>query len=284
MSFQVSITRRWLLSLSLLCGPAALAGAKDAAAPPWSLRPVVRPAVPTALTRSPNPIDGFTAAEHQTKGLKPVGPADRLTLLRRVYLDLVGIPPSPEEQDAFVRDASPGAYEKVVDRLLASRQHGVRYARHWLDVLRYADVDEGMPAEGGIYLWRDWVIRALNDDLPYDQFVRVQLTGYRPTARVEVSPFGTRERLEPRADDLFALGFLVRGHVGGDPRAPKELAIAAADTVSTAFMGLTVGCAKCHNHMYDPISRRDFYALKALFDPLAISTRSIPRETSTPAR
>ena len=116
--------------------------------------------------------------------------ADKRTLLRRVYLDLIGIPPTPAEQDAFLQDESPDAYEKVVDRLLASEQHGVRYARHWLDVLRYADVDERMIAAPGIHLWRDWVINALNDDLPYDQFVRAQLTGYRSTERTQMSATG----------------------------------------------------------------------------------------------
>ncbi len=237
---------------------------------PWSLEPVVCPAVPAGVTRSLNPIDAFMAATYKAKGLKPVGPADKRTLLRRLYLDLVGIPPTPAEQDAFLHDYSPDAYEKLVDRLLASDQHGVRYARHWLDVLRYADVDEAMTAAPGIYLWRDWVINALNADLPYDQFVRVQLTGYRTNARIEVTALGTRNRLEPRPDDLYALGFLARGHVGGDPQNPKELSLAAAETVSTAFMGLTAGCAKCHDHMYDPISQRDFYAMKALFDPLVL--------------
>jgi hypothetical protein len=202
--------------------------------------------------------------------LKPVGRADKRTLLRRVYLDLIGIPPAPAEQETFLQDSSPDAYEKVVDQLLANAQHGVRYARHWLDVLRYADVDEAMLAAPGIYLWRDWVINALNNDLSYDQFVRVQLTGYRPTARTEVSPLGTRHRVEPRPDDLYALGFLARGHINGDPNNPKELALAAAETVSSAFMGLTAGCAKCHDHMYDPIKQRDFYAMKALFDPLVL--------------
>ena len=156
------------------------------------MKPVVRPDVPTGLTGSPNPIDAFIAEGYAAKGLKPVGPADRRTLLRRVSLDLTGLPPTLAEQDAFLQDRSPDAYEKVVDRLLASEQHGVRYGRHWLDVLRYADVDETMIAAPGIYLWRDWVIRALNDDVPYDQFVRAQLTGYRSATRTRISATGNR--------------------------------------------------------------------------------------------
>jgi hypothetical protein len=255
--------------LLILLTPLALPAADDDKPRPWALRPVVRPAVPEGPGRSPNPIDGFIQAQYKAHGLTPVGPADRRTLLRRVYLDLVGLPPSPAEQDAFLRDRSPDAYDKVVDRLLASEQHGVRYARHWLDVLRYADKDEGMPAAPGIHLWRDWVIRALNDDLPYDQFVRAQLTGQRSAVRNRISAVGMLERVEPRPDDLFALGFLARGAAEASPDS-QELAIQAVETVSTAFMGLTVGCAKCHDHMYDPISQRDFYAMKALFDPLVL--------------
>ena len=147
------------------------------------------------------------AATYKAKGLHPSGPADKLTLLRRVYLDLIGLPPSPEEQEAFVKDDSPDAYEKVVDRLLASEQHGVRLARKWLDVLRYADVDERMTAAGGIQYWRDWVIYALNSDMPYDDFVRAQLTGYRTMERTQISATGVRSKSEPRPDDMFALGF-----------------------------------------------------------------------------
>ncbi len=237
---------------------------------PWALKPVVRPEPPAGLTQSTNPIDAFVAAEYQARGLKPGAPADKPALLRRLYLDLVGIPPSPAEQEAFFQDAAPDAYEKVVDRLLAGEQHAVRYARHWLDVLRYADVDEHMIAAPGIYLWRDWVINALNEDLPYDQFVRAQLTGYRSAIRTKMYATGHRVRMEPRLDDLFALGFLARGAVIRDGTDASELSLAAVDTISSAFMGMTVGCAKCHDHMYDPIKQRDYYAMKALFDPLVV--------------
>ncbi|HZZ71065.1 MAG TPA: DUF1553 domain-containing protein [Pirellulales bacterium] len=270
----------------------------------WVLKPVVRPAVPSANAAVPasketvppanaavppvnaavppingtvptrrtaqNPIDAFVAAEYERLGLQPAPLADKRTLLRRVYLDLIGIPPTPAQQQAFVDDASADAYEKVVDRLLASEQHGVRYARHWLDVLRYADSDERMVAAPGLYLWRDWVINALNDNIPYDQFVRAQLTGRRSATRTQLTATGVRVPIEPRPDDQFALGFLARGQVIRDGKDGSELAITAVETVSTAFMGLTVGCAKCHDHMYDPISKRDFYSMKALFDPLVL--------------
>jgi hypothetical protein len=266
-----ALTVRWMACLAVLLLLSCLSSAAtdDAATTLWALRPVVRPEVPTGLTTSPNPIDAFLAAGYQAKGLVAVGPADKRTLLRRVYLDLIGLPPTPAEQDVFLQDPSPNAYETVVDRLLASAQHGVRYGRHWLDVLRYADVDEQMTAAAGIHLWRDWVLGALNSDLPYDQFVRAQLTGYRSRTRTRMSSTGFRSRMEPRPDDQFALGFLARGDVTRDKNG-GELPIAAVETVSTAFMGLTVGCAKCHDHMYDPITQRDFYAMKALFDPLVV--------------
>ncbi len=177
----------------------------------WAMKPVEQPDVPTGVTKSANPIDAFVAAGYQSRGLTPVGRVDRPALLRRVYLDLIGIPPTPAEQEAFLNDATPGSYERVVDRLLASEQHGVRDARRWLDVMRYADADERMIAAPGIYLWREWVINALNDDLPYDQFVRTQLTGYRDAERTQMSATGNRSKAEPRPDDLFALGFLARG-------------------------------------------------------------------------
>src|SRR4051812_13796301 len=120
----------------------------------WSLQPVRHPEMPAGLTPSKNPIDVFVAEKYKEKGLQPVGRADKATLLRRVSYDLTGLPPTPAEQAAFLADQSPDAYDKVVDRLLADEQHGVRWARHWLDVLRYTDADDGMPAASGIYLWR----------------------------------------------------------------------------------------------------------------------------------
>ena len=244
----------------------------------WSLKPVVRPAVPAAPAGT-NPIDAFVQALYVAKKVTPVGPSDQRTLLRRVYLDLIGIPPTPAEQNAYLNDKSPDAYEKLIDRLLASEQYGVRYGRHWLDVLRYADAEERMYAAPGIHYWRDWVVNAVNSDVPYDQFVRAQLTGYRTTERTTMQNVGRRTPLERRPDDLFALGFLARGAVNRDSKDLGELQISAVETVSTAFMGMTVGCAKCHDHMFDPIRQKDFYAMKALFDPLVIKKQTL----ATPA-
>ena len=239
----------------------------------WSLQPVTRSAAPVGVTASTNPIDAFIAADYKAKGLLAAGKADKATLLRRVYFDLIGIPPTIAEQDAFLADSSPDAYEKVVDRLLANEQHGVRWSRHWLDVLRYADLDglDGsvMPASNGIYLWRDWVIQALNRDMPYDQFVRAQITGNRYASETSTNDFGHRSRSEGSVEDSFALGFLARSAV---TRADKDqdVAFSAVETISTAFMGMTVGCAKCHDHKFDPITQKDFYAMKAIFDPLVL--------------
>jgi hypothetical protein len=264
----VTVSRRTIYVAFLLCLLSSHAQAADGPkASLWALEPLDKSDLPSGVSAA-NPIDAFVAAQWQAKKLKPVGRADKEALLRRVYFDLIGLPPTPAEQAEFLADSSADAYEKVVDRLLANPQHGVRYGRHWLDLLRYADADERMVAAPGIHLWRDWVISALNDDVPYDQFVRAQLTGYRSTTRTQMSATGVRSRKDPRPDDLFALGFLARGALGRDSQASDELAIAAVETVSTAFMGLTVGCAKCHDHFYDPISQADFYSMKALFDPL----------------
>ncbi len=158
-----------------------------------------------------------------------------------------------------------------MDRLLADDQYGVRWARHWLDVLRYADLDglDGsvMPAASGIYLWRDWMISALNHDLPYDDFVRAQILGNRSKQHTIMTATGHRVKAESNPEDQFALGFLARGAVTRE-NADQDLSLSAVETVSSAFMGMTVACAKCHDHKFDPIKQKDFYAMKALFDPL----------------
>jgi hypothetical protein len=235
----------------------------------WSLKPPVRPGIPQSVCSSPNPIDAFLAEAHRQKDLSPLGPADKLTWLRRVSFDLIGLPPSVEEQEAFLRDESSEAADNVVERLLASEQHGVQYGRHWLDVLRYADRDETMPAASGIHLWRDWVISALNQDLPYDEFVRAQICGNRAARRRTISAVGHLTPVEPRPEDRFALGFLARGATSRI-NADQQLALSAVETISSAFLGMTVGCAKCHDHFYDPVTQTDFYSMKALFDPLVL--------------
>jgi hypothetical protein len=244
--------RLCLALLALLPAASPLSAQKP---PLWSQKPVQRPVIDDA-TR--NPIDVLLSRTHARKGLRPAPRAANATLLRRLHLDLTGLPPTPAEVDAFLADNDPNAYEKAVDRLLADPQHGVRYARHWLDVLAYADVDENMLAEKSIYLWRDWMIRALNRDIPYDQFVRAHIAG----------------DLSPRGDDFFATAFLSRAV--RNPNDPNEdLATEAVEKVSSAFMAMTTACAKCHDHMYDPILQRDYYGMKALFDPLVPEKRNL---------
>lgn len=248
----------------------------------WSLQPVTKPAVPAGVTTSANPIDAFVAATYKEKGLHPSAKADKLTLLRRVYFDLIGIPPTVAEQEAFLQDQSPDAYEKVVDKLLANEQHGVRWARHWLDVLRYADLDglDGsvMPAAGSVYLWREWVIGALNQDLPYDGFVRAQILGNRYKPEIATATSGRRNKVEGPVADTFALGFLARAAVNRTDK-DRDIPFSAVETVSTAFMGMTVGCAKCHDHKFDPITQKDFYAMKAIFDPLVLKNTMLATPT-----
>ncbi|MFN8006653.1 MAG: DUF1549 domain-containing protein [Terriglobia bacterium] len=163
----------------------------------WAYRPVVKPPIPSV--KHPelvfNPIDAFVVAEYEKKGLVPQEVTDKATLLRRLSYDLLGLPPTPQDLAYFLFDPSPESYAKLANRLLDNEQHGVNYAGHWLDVLRYADVDEHMPAQSGIYRWREWVIHSLNRDLPYDQFVKAQLMG---------------DLMEDPAA-LFATGFLARG-------------------------------------------------------------------------
>ena len=266
----------WLLLSATLAAPAKDQIKKEDL---WSLKPIVRPAIPQDFTTSPNPIDAFVAVACREKGLSLAAPADKLTWLRRVSLDLIGLPPTVKEQEAFLADASAGAIETVVDRLLGSDQHGVRYGRHWLDVLRYADLDESMPAAAGIHWWRDWVISAVNDDLPYDAFARAQILGNRAAQRRIISAAGHLTPVEPRPEDLFASGFLARGATS-KANSDQQLALSAVETISITFLGMTVGCAKCHDHFYDPIKQTDFYAMKALFDPLVL--RRV--ELATPAQ
>ncbi len=235
----------------------------------WSLKPIQRPAIPSEASPSDNPIDDFLAVSNRQLDLKPTPPANKATWLRRVTLDLTGLAPTLEEQDAFLKDDSAAASETVVDRLLRSDQHGVRYGRHWMDVLRYTDMDEHMPAAPGIHYWRDWIIQSINHDVPADEFARAQILGNRARNRKNISAAGHLTAVEPRPEDMFALGFLARG-AAIRANSDHQLAFSAVETISTAFLGMTMGCAKCHDHFYDPIRQKDYYSMKALFDPLAL--------------
>ncbi len=225
----------------------------------WAFEPVRKvepPADPDGW--SANPVDRFIRAKLRERGLRPAGPADRRTLIRRVTFDLTGLPPTPEEVADFLADRSPTAYEKVVDRLLASPHYGERWARHWLDVARYADTG-GFEADlfyPNAWRYRDYVIRSLNADKPWDRFIREQVAGD------ELWP-GDPEAAQATA--LYCVGPALPESAMVGHQLEYEWLTDAADTTGAAFLGLTVGCARCHDHKYDPISQKDYFALQAFF-------------------
>jgi len=229
----------------------------------WSFRPVKEPVPP----KPGHPIDSFLSAEWEKHGLRPAPEADPRTLVRRLFIDLTGLPPPPEDVEAFVRDPSPAAYERLVDRLLASPRYGERWGRHWLDLARYADSngkDENLTFHEA-YLYRDYVIRSFNADKPFDRFVKEQLAGdLMPAA-------DSRERDEL----LTATGFLVIGpKVLAERDKPKlrmDVVDEQIDTIGKVFLGLTLGCARCHDHKFDPIPQADYYALAGIL----MSTRTL---------
>jgi hypothetical protein len=238
----------------------------------WSFSPLKRPPIPdcqttfknsdlgTAAERSldwpRNAIDSFVLDRLLKAGLVPAPEANRVTLIRRVTFDLIGLPPTPDEVDAFVTSDNPDAYEQLVERLLASPDYAVRWAQHWLDLARFAETDgfEHDKLRPDAWKYRDWVINALNEDLPFDEFALRQLAG---------DEIGDRHRV--------ATGFLTCGPDMPDINLQDERRHSflneMTSTVGSVFLGLQVGCAECHDHKYDPISQRDFYRLRAFFDP-----------------
>ena len=227
----------------------------------WSFQPIRRPEIPFVKNASwvRNPIDAFVLARLQREKIKPSPEADRATLLRRLSLDLIGLPPTPEKIDAFVNDKRRDAYERLVDVLLASPHFGERWGRHWLDLARYADsagyqIDRVRP---GAYLFRDWVIDSFNRDQPFDQFTIEQLAG-------DLLPAATMEQ-------KIATGFhrmTLSNFEDGVDQAEFECKakVDRVATTGTTWLGLTVGCAECHTHKFDPISQREFYQLYSFFD------------------
>ncbi len=232
----------------------------------WSFVPPKRPPVPeitNAKVTVRNPIDAFVAARLQKEGLTLSPEADRYTLIRRVYLDLIGIPPTPEEVDAFVKDRAPNAYEKVVDALLKSPRYGERWARKWLDLARYADTN-GYEKDRGRSIWpyRDWVIRALNDDVPFDQFTIEQLAGDMLKGEK-----GTTPSLASQIATGFHRNTMLNEEGGIDPQEFRYYAITDRTSVTgTVWLGLTVGCAQCHTHKFDPITHTEYFRLFALLN------------------
>src|SRR5205823_3821565 len=232
----------------------------------WAFRPVTRPAVPEigapALAGRPkseirNPIDEFVVAKLHAAGLEPAPPADKVTLLRRVYYAVIGLPPSPAEVDAFLADTSPDAYETVVDRLLDSRHYGEHWGRHWLDLVRFAESNSFERDGTKPFAWkyRDYVIRSLNADKPYDRFIREQLAGDELDT---VTP-----------ETLIATGYYRLGLWDDEPAdrllAKYDVLDGIVSTTGQLVLGMTVGCARCHDHKKDPIPQRDYYRMLAFF-------------------
>ena len=225
----------------------------------WSLSPPVRPPLPAPAA---HPIDAFLDAAMAGQGIEPAAAADKPTLIRRASFDLTGLPPTPEEIDAFIADESPDAFARVVDRLLASPHYGEHWGRHWLDVVRYADsngLDENV-AHGNAWRYRDWVVKAFNDDKPFDDFVREQIagdllvgSGADPARVVELR---------------VATGFLSLGPKflaeGDQTKLLMDVIDEQIDTTGRAFLGLSLGCARCHDHKFDPVTQADYYALAGI--------------------
>jgi hypothetical protein len=244
----------------------------------WSFQPPARPGVPTVkqAARVRNPIDAFVLAALEKKGLTLSPEADRLTLLRRVTFDLTGLPPTPKEIDEFLNDRSADAYENVVDRLLASPRYGERWARHWLDLAGYADSEGILDADyvrSAAWRYRDYVVRAFNADKPYDRFLKEQIAGDELTDYW--TAYRTKKELPPEVvEGLVATGYL---RCASDTSRPDFVNIKNApgyyhqtlhDTVqivSSSLLGLTVQCARCHSHKYDPIPQSDYYRMAAVF-------------------
>ena len=225
----------------------------------WAFQPVVRPKLPVVKQAAwpKSPLDTFILAGLEAKGRGPAVPANREVLIRRVTLDLVGLPPTLAEIDAFVRDASPRAYETLVDRLLASPHYGERWGRHWLDLARFAESDgfEHDAARPNAWRYRDYVVRAFNADKPYDRFIREQLAGD------ELFPG------DPDAQIATAFNLLGPDMVDSADQVQRRRNTLndMTDTTALAFLGLTVGCARCHDHKFEPIAQRDYYRLQAFF-------------------
>ncbi len=228
----------------------------------WAFVKPVRPKV------NGPPIDSLLEVERAARGLKTSQEADRATLLRRVYLDLIGLPPTREQLHAFINDASPDAYEKVVDRLLASPQYGERWARHWMDIWRYSDwygrrgVPDVLNSYGQIWRWRDWIVKSLNEDRGYDQMIRDMLAA---------------DELTPTDDaNIVATGFVVRNFYRWNYNNWMRDNV---EHTGKAFLGLTFNCCHCHDHKYDPITQEEYFKLRAIFEPIEIRTDRWPGET-----
>jgi mono/diheme cytochrome c family protein len=290
---QIKLIARWIDGGALAKEPTDLAGdanpkpAKLKNADHWSFQPIADPAIPAVknATWSAHPLDRFILAKLEGAGLTPSSEADPAVLCRRLYLDLTGLPPSPSEVEEFVRAYSPSTakvgtrerrsdrekvYQALVDKLLASPHYGERWGRHWLDAARYAD-SNGYTIDSGRSIWkyRDWVIDALNTDMPFDRFTIEQLAG-------DMLP---NAGLEQKIATGFHRNTLVNEEGGTDKEQFRvEAVVDRVSTVSTVWLGLTVACARCHDHKYDPISQREFYQLFSFLNNCSEPALSFPTE------
>lgn len=240
----------------------------------WAFVPRTTPVVPTFAAAADKvwartPIDAFILERLQKEGLPPSAPADRVMLIRRVYFDLIGLPPTPREVEAFVKDKAPDAYQKLVEKLLASSQYGERWGQHWLDVVRFAETDgfEYDTHRNDAWRYRDYVIKSFNEDKPYNRFVMEQLAG---------------DELDATNDELLiAAGFNrlgpLRKNAGNQEVASSrnEVLTEMTNAVGTAFLGVTIGCARCHNHKFDPVRQSDYYRIQAYF--AGVYDKDIPK-------
>ena len=261
---QVATLKKWIDT-----GAAAPPEGAETKVEHWAYKKPVRPQVPAIADPawSANKIDAFVAAKHAELKLTPVGEAPKNLLLRRVYIDLIGLPPTPAELNAFLSDTSPDAYEKVVNRLLESPHYGERWGRHWMDVWRYSDWDgyrqEIRESKPHIWRWRDWIVESLNEDKPYDRMVQEMLAADELAAD------------DPEA--LRATGYLVRSWYKFNRNKWMDDAI---EHTGKAFLGVTFNCCRCHDHMYDPLSQQEYYQMRAFFEPYDVRTDRVPGETN----
>ena len=258
------------LALALGLAPGASAAPVDFAKDHWSFKPLAHPAPPPPQQKgwARNGLDCFILARLEKAGLRPSPETDRVSWLRRVHFNLIGLPPSPEQLSAFLKDQRADAHERVVNTLLSSPRYGERWAQHWLDVVRYADTDgfEVNTERANAWPYRDYVIGALNDDTPYDRFIREQLAGDASGA-------------DAATGFLVTAAALLPGQIGADEPSKR---LARQDALSEiigntgqALLGLSVGCARCHDHKFDPILQRDYYALQAFFAGVHYGERPI---------
>ncbi len=233
----------------------------------WAFHPITRPPLPAIRNAEiKNPIDVFLAQQHEQRGLKPQTEASRIVQVRRLYLDLIGIPPTGEEIEAFVNDRSPQCYEQFVDRLLNDPRHGERWARHWMDIWRYSDWwglgQQLRRSQKHIWHWRDWIVESLNNDTGYDEMVQLMLAA---------------DELHPNdLDKLRATGYLARNYWLFNRNQWMDETV---EHVSKGFLGLTMNCAKCHDHKYDPIEQADFYRMRAFFEPYHARLDVVPGQS-----